>query len=500
MTKKTPLPDRVIEWLSPSMALKRQIARSKIEIASTVKRSFEGAALGRRTDGWRATGTDANQETRGALPRLRARAHDMRRNNAYAERAISGIASNMVGYGIVPNPKGRTPKISAAAVDVWRRWGETTACDADGRHNFYGLQNIAAEAVAESGEVLFRRRWRRMEDGWPVPFQIQMLEADFLDDSKEGILPTGGLIVQGVEFDPLGRRSAYWLFPQHPGSSGMGYGQSNRVPAEDVIHVYDQKRPGQVRGYTWLAPVMLRLRDFDTMEDALIQQAMIAACFAAFVSSDGGADCPVPGVDDLIDKIEPGIVQRLGIGEAVTFGTPPTFSGYQSYAWHALHAVAVGIGVPYELLVGDLKGVNFSSGRMGWLEFSRKIDIWRWKMLIPQLCDGVWGWFNEAAALVDSRFTDPIAVEWTPPRRDMIDPNAEMDARVKAIRTGHMPLTESLRELGYSDPESVLNQYKDTNALLDKLGLVLDSDPRRVAAAGSAVVPEPQAGADDAQE
>ena len=491
MAEKT-FPDRVVEWFSPVAAAKRHHARIRLEMAGAMKRGFEGAALGRRTDGWRATGTDANQETRAALPRLRARAHDMRRNNAYAERAISGIASNMVGYGIIPNPKGKTTRTSSTASDLWRRWGETTACDADGRHNFYGLQYVAAEAIAESGEVLFRRRWRRAEDGLPVPFQVQMLEADFLDDSKDGLLPTGGAIVQGVEFDPLGRRSAYWLFSEHPGASGLSFGtlQSSRVPAEDVIHIYDQKRPGQVRGYTWLAPVMLRLRDFDTMEDALIQQAMIAACFAAFVTTDGGPDFPAPGVDDLIDKIEPGIVQKLGTGEAVTFGTPPTFNGYQSYAWHALHAVAVGIGVPYELLVGDLKGVNFSSGRMGWLEFSRKIDIWRWKMLIPQMCDGVWSWFNDAAALVDSRMMERIAVEWTPPRRDMIDPGAEIDARVKSIRTGHMPLTESLRELGYSNPEAVLTEYKEVNSLLDKLGLVLDCDPRRVAAAGSAVVPE----------
>ena len=73
MAEKT-FPDRVVEWFSPVAAAKRHHARIRLEMAGAMKRGFEGAALGRRTDGWRATGTDANQETRAALPRLRARA------------------------------------------------------------------------------------------------------------------------------------------------------------------------------------------------------------------------------------------------------------------------------------------------------------------------------------------------------------------------------------------------------------------------------------------
>lgn len=37
-------------------------------------------------------------------------------------------------------------------------------------------------------------------------------------------------------------------------------------------------------------------------------------------------------------------------------------------------------------LSGDLSQINYLSGRMGWIEFQRSIDAWRWRMFIPQFC------------------------------------------------------------------------------------------------------------------
>jgi capsid protein len=51
--------------------------------------------------------------------------------------------------------------------------------------------------------------------------RLQVLEPDYLDTSRNGIVgPSGGPIIDGVEFDKQGRRVAYWLFTSHPGGSG----------------------------------------------------------------------------------------------------------------------------------------------------------------------------------------------------------------------------------------------------------------------------------------
>jgi len=370
-------------------------------------------------------------------------------------------------------------------MDLWKAWAETTCCDADGLEDFYGLQHMVMEAVAESGECLIRRRRRFSSDGLPVPVQLQVLEADFLDENKATILGLNE-VIQGVEFDALGRRVAYWLFDRHPGSNAAwGSLQSTRVPAEDVIHVFLRKRPGQARGYTWLAPVIQRMSSFDEMEDAVMEQAKIAACFAAFVTKDPETHTGVKKGPALIDRMEPGIVQELSMGEAVSFGTPPTFNGYTTYSWQALHAIAVGLGVPYELLTGDLKGVNFSSGRMGWLNFARRVDVWQWRMLIPQLCDQVWRWFMEAQVLLPGGVTDDVKAYWVPPRRDMVDPKSETENVITRVRNGLTTWPDALRELGITDPKRHAEQIKKANDMIDEYGLVLDCDPRRVAAAGS---------------
>ncbi|MCO7576177.1 MULTISPECIES: phage portal protein [Pseudomonas chlororaphis group] len=479
----------VISSLFPGLAAKRaQHKLSKLRtdmMIGTLERRFEGAAGGRRNDGWRSAGSDSNVENAPALARLRNRARDLRRNNPYAERAITGIADNVVGAGIVPRAKARRDRDNDRLGELWRAWAETVACDADGLENFYGLQHKIMEAIVTDGECLIRRRRRFSSDGLPVPVQMQVLEADFLDETKDGAY-NNNRIIQGVEFDVLGKRAAYWLFDEHPGSnSSWSSLTSRRVPAEDVIHVYLGKRPGQARGYSWLSPVMQRLRNFDEMEDAVMEQAKIAACFAAFVSKDESRGSTSNARPPLIERIEPGIIQELSLGESVSFASPPTFNGYTTYASQVLHAIAVGLGIPYELLAADLKGVNFSSGRMGWLHFARRVDVWQWRMLIPQLCDQVWRWFMEGQVLLPGGVTEAVLAEWVPPRRDMVDPKAETENIKERIRNGLTTWPDALRELGVTDPKRHAEDIKKSNDLLDDLGLILDCDPRKVGAAGT---------------
>lgn len=483
----------VFDNLFPGVAAKHaelRLKKAKADLAAQMlARRFEGAAGGRRNDGWRTAGTDANAENGPALALLRNRARDMRRNNPYAERAITGIADNVIGAGIVPRPKAKSARANKKLGVSWERWGETTACDADGIENFYGLQHKIMETVAEAGECLIRRRRRFSSDGLPVPMQLQVIEPDFLDDSKTQ-RSGANQIIQGIEFDALGRRVAYWMFDEHPGANtGMVSIQSRRIPADDVIHVFLPRRPGQARGYTWLAPVMQRLRQFDEMEDAVMEQAKIAACFAAFITPGdmvSGAKAP-----PLVDRVEPGIIQQLAMGEDVKFATPPSFNGYSTYAWQAMHAVSVGLGVPYELLTGDLKAVNFSSGRMGWLNFARRVDVWQWRMVIPQLCERVWEWFVEAQTLTEGGVLEEAGAEWVPPRRDMVDPSKEVSVIKDRMRLGLLTPDDALREMGYTDPDEVLDRFAAHLKKVDDAGMVFDYDARKVSAAGQQMPQSP---------
>ena len=269
---------------------------------------------------------------------------------------------------------------------------------------------------------------------------------------------------------------AYHLFRDHPGDlRGLSSlaGQSQRVSASEILHIYRVDRPGQVRGVPWIAPVMLRLRDFDEYEDAQLIRQKIAACFSAFVRDlDSPTDLSRKQIE-MAERLEPGIIEFLSPGQDIVFGNPPGIQGYAEYASQTLHAIAAGFGVTHEALTGDLSQVNFSSARMGWLEFHRNIEQWRWQTLIPQFCDPTWGWFLEASGLT-GLMTDGVDVSWTPPRREMIDPTKETKAMIESVQAGFTTLSEVQRELGFV-PSELLEEYKQDIDNVESLGLTLSS-------------------------
>src|SRR5690349_9985338 len=97
--------ERAIATISPGYAARRAVDRFRLERIRSM--GYEGAAAGRRTQNWKTSGRDANAEIAPALPWLRNRSSDLRRNNPYAEAAMSAIVDDMVGYGIRPKFKGR---------------------------------------------------------------------------------------------------------------------------------------------------------------------------------------------------------------------------------------------------------------------------------------------------------------------------------------------------------------------------------------------------------
>lgn len=490
--------DRAIGYVSPERAEKRVAARQRMTRASTVRNLYEAATLGRRSQGWRRVSSDANSEVKVAGRLLRDNARDMVRNNAFAQRIKSTIAHNVVGAGILPQVKSDRAARQQQISDLITRHFDTTDIDAEGRHNLYGLQSLAMATIVEAGEVLIRRRVRRPSDGFALPFQLQVLEPDYLDTSRDGELSNGNVVVQGVEFNLIGKRVAYYLYDRHPGSIFSGaaaVATGRRVSADFVAHIYRQDRPGQVRGVTWFAPVMTRMRDYADYVDAQLMRQKIASCFAAFITSNDDFD-GIPGVagDGTIsandgtspypvESFEPGMIERLRDGESVSFATPPTTQDFGPYATETLREISAGVNVPYEAVTGNLSQVNYSSGRMGWLEYQRSIDSWRWNMLIPQMLGPLQAWTQEAVNVVTGS-TEPFGFSWTPPRREMIDPTVEVEAAAAAIRNGLSWRSEELRKLGY-DPNDWLRGIVEDNELADKFGLILDSDPRNTTLRGA---------------
>lgn len=463
--------DKLIGWVSPSAGLERARARLMIDKV----RKYDAAAAGRRVSSWIAQGTSANAELAASLPTIRDRHRELVRNNPWAGRAVQAIVSNTVGYGF-------TAKVDDKKVgERFKRWAESTDCDAGGRHNLAGLTSLIMATVAESGECIIRRRLRRPEDGFETSLQLQVMEPDHLDHGKTEQLASGR-IIQGVEFNGFGKRVAYWMYRDHPGGVLGSYETSVRVPASEVLHVYRMERPDQVRGVPWGRAAMISLRDLDDYEDAYLFRQKIANCQVGVVYDNEVNDANVAALaagTPLGEAFEPGRYEFLPSGKRIEFNKPPDAGDYGPFTKDVLLRVAAAYGITFQALTGDLTSVNFSSGRMGWIEMGKNIDAWRWAMLAPQFLDPVGRWFSESVA--PNKY---YGFTWTAPRREMLSPEKDIAAYKDAIRSGLMTLPQAHRELG-EDSDAILAEIATTNAELDRLSITLDCDPRKTAVAGT---------------
>jgi lambda family phage portal protein len=454
---------------------------------------YDGASYSRRTESWRRNGRDSNAELHpAAIQALRGIAREVVRNNAYAANAASKLAQYLVGNGIRFHVYRNGVK-DKALTEQARAHFESTACDADGRHNLYGLQLLGAQTMVVSGEVLVRRRWRKKRDNLPAPFQLQVLEPDWMHMLTSLPLDNGGVRIQGVEFDAIGRRTGYWLWSKHPGSVVPVTLDVKLIDAADIAHIYRTHRPGAVHGESWFAPVIVRIKDFGEFEDAQLVRQKIAACFAAFRSGDPDGD-PAAVLDSNgqpLDNdpsnfaIEPGVIEDLAPGTTVTFANPPTVGDYEPFSRVSRQAIAAGLGLPYEVMTGDLSNVSFISGRIGRLDFKQSVEAIQNTVLIPQLCEPAGRWLLDAWEMQGLDIAG-VTIRWSPPRFPMMSPETEIPATRDAIRSGQQTISGAARERG-EDPDDFLEELAHDFARLKELGLVLDCDPGQVTQVGNPV-------------
>jgi lambda family phage portal protein len=475
--------DRAIGWLAPAAGLARMQARAKADGLERATAVYDGASRSYRTSGRIIGNTSANAEILTSLTRLREVMRDLERNNPYARKAIKLLDGNVVGAGIVPTVHASGDRVKKAVRKLIAEHLDTPEIDFDRRLNLAGLQSLVERSTVRDGECLVLRE---IVKGRPVPLAVRVLEADFLDPYRDGSIGDGGAIFQGVEYDKRGQRVAYWLFNEHPGDVlRWKLPSSRRVPAADVIHNFRMERAGQVRGIPRGTPAIMTLWDLHDFEDAELVRQKVAACFAGFITDpDSGRPSLGQAASDqtskqglAVDMMEPGTMQRLLPGQGVEFSSPPLSSSYDAFTRAQIRKIAIGFGVPYEALSGDLSQTNFSSGRMGWIEFQREVDQERWHTLIPHTCAGIGRWFLDACDIALGQRTGAW-LEWTPPRREMIDPTKEIPAARDAIRAGLSTRSEELRKMG-SDPELVDAELAVENKRSDGLGLSFDSDGRR---------------------
>lgn len=443
-----------------STALDRSAARKVL-----ASLPYDGATKGRRGNGWTGGMSSPNDLIVPSLDALRDRSRHLCRNHWAAKRAKAVLGAKIIGTGIMPSC--RDSEEFDALLSLWSK--PQTQVGAEKGQSLAGVQRLAVSTVIESGSAIVVRRWKtraeRARQKLVMPFDVLVLEPEYLDRTRDGVSATGNLIVHGIEFSSDGWPVAYWLHKEHPGATMYSTGESTsiRVEANDVSHPFWRERSGQAVGVPWFAPVLLKLHDFDKYEDAELLRAQIASMFVAFIRNDGMAE--VDKDDDL--SLEPGRLQYLDTGEHVEFSDPPSVTGFADFSTITIRSIAAGLGLSYEDLSNDYSKVNFSSARMGAMVTNVLNDQWQGEMMIGMLCSDLERWAQEGAESMGYTSADAT---WTAPGRELIDPSREVGAIRQKIDAGLTSRDAEIRKLG-RDPGEVDLERQTSAEREESLGL-----------------------------
>jgi lambda family phage portal protein len=474
--------ERTLGTLAPTYALKRAMAQTALQSL----RGYDGARVTPRTASWRAPATAASAEIAYDGKIVRARARDLVRNNPYATKVHNTLLNNVISTGITGVPKGKKWR------QIWTDWQDE--CDFEGLSDFAGLQNMAGASLFESGDVLIRYITVASSSvpAGITPLKLQVMEPDFIDTTRMGILAGGGFVDRGIEYDKMGRRVAYWIYDHHPGDVAMfrlRSLQSSRVPASEIRHIFNRMRPGQDRGISLFAPVIMRLRDLDSYFEAELTRKRIEACLSVFVTTlpdeDGDPLKKVIGTADSSDperreRLEPGMVEYLQHGENISVAAPAAGLGFGDYAKTYLQGIASGCGVMYEHMTGDYSGVNYSSYRAGNFEFRRLVERLQWLTIIPMALKPTANEFRRHAIAAGlGPVQTPPAFTWATPKFISVDPFKDAQANEKNLRLGIERPSTLVEGNGYTYAEH-LEGLKADMALSDSIvGAQFDGDPRK---------------------
>ncbi len=450
-------------------------------------RSLDAAGSGRRW-GNNPRVVNLNSDIQGGALSIGQKASYYCRNNPNAAAAVNALVSNLVGDSLKIRSLHPDKRVRDDIHRLWDLWCKSA--DVSGSETFDSMVSLLCRSWIEAGEGF--AVMRALPDGsGPVPLGIELVAPEQLPMEYGWMLPPGNLVRSSIEFGPGGRKVAFYILPFNPNDPFAplkNTWQPERIPAPDVIHLYRPMVPNQIRGLSVFANCITRLRELDEYQDAALARAKVAALFFGVVTDPNDAAAGlVPGQSGPLAAMDmqPATMMSAPPGSSVNFSDPPVDSNYSEFVKNALKSIAVGLGITYEMISGDLRETNYSSARVGLLEFRRFASQLQNQIIIPKLIRPIYERFITLAVMsgaldIPDFGTNPsagLSLDVLPTAWQWVDPKSDTQAEIEQINAGLKSREQSLAERGY-DVEEVDRQIASDKAREKALGLAFTAPSR----------------------
>lgn len=466
------------------------------------------------------------------------RIRSLHRNDAYVQGGATLQKDNIVGAQFMLNARPATRVLFGKEDEVWEEEFQAEVeelfdlyadspdnwIDASRTNNFTQLIRMAVGVHLMSGEVLATAEWDA-RGASEFNTCIQMVDLDRLSTDPAKRLDKN--IRSGIRYDRNGAPVAYQIRTEHPNdiSWSLTLPEWKEVPIRkpwgrmQVIHVHEQMRPDQSRGYSDIMASVKAMRIGHKMRDITLQRLLAQSVYAASITSDlptdqvfaqlGGETTP-EAVSKAITSYATGYLTSIAAyaGNAKNVSIdgakiPHLYPGTKlelmapgkdttlgmEFEQSLLRYMAASFGVSYEQFSRDYTKTNYSSARAAMVETWKYMQS-RKKAVADRFASIIFRlWLEEAVnnnrlstfprrkagtlytnKVLNTKFDALSRVDWIGASRGQIDEYKETQAAVLRIQNGLSTAEDELARLG-KDWRKVYRQLKREQVLRETLGL-----------------------------
>lgn len=462
---------------------------------STSVRRHDAARSTRFTSDWIVSESPLDRYLTQDLSELQNRSVSLEMNDGYARRFFQELEANVIGEkGISFKAKcvkadgrfrGKKPPIdkdaSSAIEQAWEAFSRRENFSASKRFSRRRFEQLAVRQVARLGGLLVRLvRGYENRFGFAVhPVSVRNLNPRKNDPQRN--------IHMGIEFNDWGGVIAYHVTKEGNKADARPKRETERIPADSMLHLYMADDFDQSQGKPWLTSSMLRLRMLGKYEEAETIAAIEHANNTTYFEQNEFAE--YAGEEDeygnIREKSEPGQKTILPRGmEAKQVQPTHPNTVYPDFRKAVLRGVASNLIVSYNVLANDLEGVNYSSIRQGVLserELWKLVQSWfiddfeteLFKAWLPQaILSGELGQFSIADLPRLSH------VEFSGRRWTWVDPVKDVMAAEREIALSINTRGRVAREHGRGDFDRLVEENAEEESAMIDSQLLLPLDER----------------------
>jgi len=493
----------------------RRLPDATVRQIGTTLRGWSGAAEGPRRNISHSSTAPVNADLARDLPALQAHGQHVYRNTPHGYRITEELTLSVIGTGIYPRirtaKKGLTKKQRRdrnrwlqANFDEWAR-----NCWPMSRAGFYGLQDVAFRDAMSVGEVLVRKLYHPTKRFGGVPLYLQLIPTRLLSRISDtaGRTADGVEIVNGIEYAADGTIAAYHVMADDPKSKMPRSVKVERIPAEEILHLYFPLQSGMNRGVPRTAPIMDAIRDEEDYNESLLTRKAAENNIVAFItgidaSEDlvgetlGTASGPLSALDAstgaTVTQMQPAQIVLVPNGKDVKLSNPSSQSDLKDFAEVQHHRYSAGSGIPYSRLTGDITGASFSGERVGALPFRRLCAVMQQTWVTPEVVAPCYeAWADMALVYHIADFDDfdefgHLPASYVYPVVEEADIKTATEVDIMKIQAGFKTHRDIIINAG-DDPDAIIEGRRDDLEDWDEVAVPVITDPRKFAPTGNAV-------------